>query len=172
MVGDLEEVLKVDGNNTLDKPQEIAVGSTVSGRTVADADDYYKFKATAGQRLTINILAYRIDSPMEGTIVLYDATGAELASSVDVKGFDPVIDYTVPAEGEYIVAVHDFTYRGGPEYSYRMSVSAKPYLEYAFPPSGVAGSTSKFMLYGYNLPGESACRRSTRGQERPAAVRS
>lgn len=153
VVGDLEEILKVDGNSTPDKPQEIAIGSTVNGRTIADADDYYKFKATAGQRLTINILAYRIDSRMEGTVVLYDSNGAELASSVDVKGFDPVIDYTVPAEGEYTVAVHDFTFRGGPEYFYRLSVSAKPYLEYVFPPSGVAGATSKFTLYGYNLPG-------------------
>lgn len=153
VVGDLEEVLKVDGNSTREKAQEITLGSTVTGRTAADVDDYYKFKAAAGQRITINILAYRIDSRMDGTVVLYDASGTEVASSRDIKGFDPVIDYTVPAESELTVAVHDFTYRGGPEFAYRLSVSAKPYLQYVFPPSGVAGTSGKFTLYGYNLPG-------------------
>ena len=152
-VGDLEEALKVDGNSEFAKAQEIAVGTTVNGRAIADTDDYYKFPAKAGQRLTISIWAYRLDSRLDGSITLFDGSGAELASSRDVKGFEPVIDYTVPADGEYVVAVHDFTYRGGPEYAYRLSVSEKPYLAYVFPPSGLAGTTSKFTLYGHNLPG-------------------
>ena len=152
-VGDLEEVTKVNGNLSLEKAQEITIGSTVNGRTVTDGKDYYKFKAEAGQRITISVWAYRIDSKVDGTVVLYDATGNELAASRDVKGFDPVIDYTAPAAGEYYISVYDFTYRSGPEYAYRVSLSAKPYLEYVFPPSGQAGTTSKFTLYGYNLPG-------------------
>ena len=152
-VGDLEEVTKVNGNDSLEKAQEISIGSTVNGRTITDGKDFYKFTAEAGQRVTISVWAYRIDSKVDGTVVLYDSSGNEIASSRDVKGFDPVIDYTAPTAGEYYIAVYDFTYRSGPEFTYRMSLSAKPYLEYVFPPAGQAGTTSKFTLYGYNLPG-------------------
>ena len=49
--------------------------------------------------------------------------------------------------------LYDFLYKGGPDYFYRLTLSTAPRLDFVMPPSGLAGSTSKYTLYGRNLPG-------------------
>jgi hypothetical protein len=63
------------------------------------------------------------------------------------------MDFTPSADGEYIVKVHDFLFRGGGDYFYRLSVRTGPHIDFVFPPSGMAGTKSKYVLYGRNLPG-------------------
>ena len=52
--------------------------------------------------------------------MLYDATGKELDRNRDTNRRDPLIDFTVPADGVYYVEVHDFLYAGSNEYFYRL----------------------------------------------------
>jgi hypothetical protein len=66
---------------------------------------------------------------------------------------DPLLDFTAPADGEYPLAVYDFTYKGGGEYFYRLTAQTTPHLDYVFPPSGLPGSNEAYTLYGRNLPG-------------------
>ena len=49
--------------------------------------------------------------------------------------------------------LYDAVYGGGPDYFYRLTVSAAPFVDFVFPPSGPAGSNNQFTLYGRNLPG-------------------
>ncbi|HWC88271.1 MAG TPA: pre-peptidase C-terminal domain-containing protein, partial [Pirellulales bacterium] len=153
-VGTLREFTEAEPNNTLAKAMPIEVNSTVNGRAGGAADqDYFKFTAKKGQRLTLDCWAYRIDSRMDATLVLFDAAGAEVARNRDTNRFDPLLDVVIPADGDYYALVYDFLYGGSNDHFYRLTISSAPYIDFVLPPAGQAGTAGKFMLYGCNLPG-------------------
>jgi hypothetical protein len=148
-VGDLPERVEAAGNESPGGATETIVGSVMNGVCSAGTVDHFKFHATAGQRLIIDCAARAIDSRAEPTVVLTDAAGRELERSRT----GGVIDFTPPADGPYLLQVHDVTFRGGPAFFYRLSVSQRPQVDFVLPPAGLAGARGKFTLYGRNLPG-------------------
>ena len=156
MVGDQEELLPEDGNHTLPKAIKIPVGVTVNGRSDEGTADFFTFEAEQGQRIVLNVLAQRLDSKMDATLVLCDASGREILSDRDTYRLDPFLDFTAPAAGRYVVKIYDYLYRGGPEYAYRLSVGTQPHIAYVFPPAGPPGSRQSYVVYGQNLPGGKA----------------
>jgi hypothetical protein len=153
VVGMLNEVLETGGNQKPENALEVAEGTTVTGRIDANAIDYFAFNLKAGQRITIDCLAERIDSRANATLVMHGPNGRELARSLDLEGQDPLLDFTAPADGRYVLALYDFIYGGGPEHFYRLNVAARPHIDFVFPPSGPAGSNNQYTVYGRNLPG-------------------
>mgnify|MGYP001244675882 CR=1 FL=1 len=154
VIGTQAEVIETEPNNTPDKATEVPLGSTVNALSNGATDqDYFKFTATKGQRIIVDCWAYRIDSRMDPTLVLYDAAGKELDRNRDMNRRDPLLDFTVPADGVYYVEVHDFLYAGSNEYFYRLTIGTSAYLDFVFPPAGQPGTTAGYTLYGRNLPG-------------------
>ena len=96
-----------------------------------------------GERVTIECLAERLDSRLDATLALYDPSGREVRRVRDSHGRDPVLAFTAPADGEYVLAVYDFLYRGGNDYFYRVSLHHGPNLVYAFPPCVVVRTFSR-----------------------------
>ncbi len=173
-VGQWPESVEIEPNQpeadgfaeVLERANEVTVGSTVNGIASGGIDiDYFKFPARRGDRLLIDCWAHRIDSRLDGTLAVFDAKGRRLATSRDVNRRDPLIDFDVPADGTYVVAVWDFVYGGSgrdgaarptkDDYFYRLSIGTAPYIDYVFPPSGQSGASGRFTLYGRNLPGGS-----------------
>lgn len=152
-VGDRTEALEVEPNNTPEQSGTIELGTIVNGRSDGGADiDWYKIKATAGQRLIVSLQGSRIDSRMEGALELYQ--GGRRIAHQRMKGRqEPLIDFKVPADGEYLLKVFDFVYGGGPEYFYRLSLSTAPQIDFILPASGLPNATGEYTLYGRNLPG-------------------
>lgn len=151
VVGDLPEVASPTTNHTAAAAFEVALGTVVNGRADASTVDHFQFGARKGQRVLIECVAQEIDSRMDGALVLCDSNGKELERSRRGN----LLDFTAPADGQYVLKVHDFTYRGGDEYFYRLTLTSGPHIEYLFPPSGMTGTKGKFELYGRNLPGGS-----------------
>jgi hypothetical protein len=154
VVGREEALTEVEPNNTLERANEVKLGATINGRCDAGTDlDHFKFAARAGQRLLIDCEARRIDSRLEAVLVVLDSKGRELARAAAAGCQDPLLDFSVPADGEYTLVVHDFIYGGSNEYFYRLTLGAGPHVDFVFPPAGVAGSKTAFRVYGRNLPG-------------------
>ena len=154
VVGTRDELVEKEPNNTAAQATELPLDAVVNALSNAATDeDFYKITAKAGQRLIIDCWAYRLDSRMDATLVLYDAQGKELARNRDTNRRDPLIDFTVPADGVYYVCVNDFLYAGNNDYFYRLSVGTGAYLDFVFPPAGAPGSNGQFTVYGRNLPG-------------------
>ena len=154
MVGNQNEILETEPNNSLDKANEVPLGTIVNGQSNGSTDqDYYKINAQRGQRIIVDCWAYRIDSRMDATLVLYDAAGKELDRNRDTNRRDPLLDFTVPTDGVYYIEVNDFLFAGSGEYFYRLSIGTNAYLDFVFPPAGMAGSNDTYTLYGRNLPG-------------------
>ena len=154
-VGSRPQTNEVEPNNALDKAMPLTVGTAIQGRMDGASDvDLFKFTATAGQRLVIEVDADRIDSRMKPNLEVHDGLARRRLASLRGDGnSDPALVFDVPANGDYLIKLHDGAFRGGPEYFYRLDVHQAPYVAFVFPPSGVAGQTAKFSLYGYNLPG-------------------
>lgn len=153
VVGDLVEVRETEPNNRRDKAGQLAINQTLNGRMDAGTDiDWFKFTGKKGQRVVIECWAHRIDSRMSPIVELYLGS-RRLAVGRNESHGEPLIDATLPADGEYSLKVFDFVYAGGPEYFYRLSVHDKPHVDFVVPASGIPASTSDFTLYGRNLPG-------------------
>ncbi|HJZ54768.1 MAG TPA: hypothetical protein VKE74_07400, partial [Gemmataceae bacterium] len=73
VIDELPEVPEADNNRSKDAAQAVTAPCVVTGRTDAEASDYFKVKVTAGQKLTFEVLARRIGSPLDPIIVLHDA---------------------------------------------------------------------------------------------------
>ena len=153
VIGTLNEIVDAGGNESPDKPLEITVGSTVSGRVNPNSFDHFKLPLKAGERVLIDCWAQRIDSRLDPTLVVLNPAGKEIARMRDTIGDDPVLDFTAPAEGTYTIKLSDAVYGGGQDHVYRLTVAATPFVDFVFPPSTVPGSNGQFTVYGVNLPG-------------------
>ena len=151
-VSDIPEVVEMDNDNSLQTAQVISLPVGISGRIGAgDENDYFRFKAKKGERLIFDVEASRMGSPLDSTLALLDAAGKELARNDDANGFDSLIDFTIPGDGEYVLQLRDSRYRGGAEYTYHIRCGALPYVDSIFPFGGQRGKPVDVTLRGRNL---------------------
>src|SRR5947209_969516 len=109
----LAEVPEKEPNDEPATAQAVAVNSAVLGTSDNNKDDVFKFPAKKGQRIVLDCQAGKLDSMLDGTLTLTAADGKLLGASSGYNGRDPLIDSVAPADGNYIVSVHDRSYRGG-----------------------------------------------------------
>lgn len=155
VVGALTESNEVEPNNAREQAVSIEVNQTVNARINGATDiDWIKFNGKAGQRVLVDCAARRIDSRLDAALEIYTSTGKRLDfARRNLFSQDPLLDVTLPADGTYFVKVYDFTYAGGEDYFYRLSVSTGPYIDYVLPAAGVPGSNADYTIFGRNLPG-------------------
>ena len=152
-VGVYEELHERGGNTATTSAAELRVDTTISGWVDANNRDYFKIALKKGQKILLDCASERIDSRMDATMAVYDPAGKEIAKSRDHSGADPFIALTAPADGEYIVMLYDFLYRGGKDSFYRLTAHTGPHVDFIFPPAGLPGSNDQYTIYGRNLPG-------------------
>jgi hypothetical protein len=151
IVGTLAEVLEKSGNGSPETAQEIVLEATVNGRTDSQAADYYKFTVKKGQRVIVDCAARELDSRAADALLLLSPDGRELERARQ----GGLLDHTAAADGTLIVKVHDFVYRGGDQYFYRLTVTTGPHIDFVFPPAAEQGKVAKVSVFGRNLPGGS-----------------
>lgn len=145
----LTDVAEKEPNNDAATAQVIAVNSAVNGTSDGNQEDVFRFAAKKGQRVVIECQAAKLDSQMDATLTLHSADGKQLASNSDYHGRDPLVDFRAPQDGDYLVSVHDLSFRGG--HPYRLVVSDRPQVENVFPRAVQAGKAATLTVYGRNL---------------------
>ncbi len=135
VIDDLASVAQVRPNQLLGQAQQVALPAAVDGRLDGLARDYYKFAVAAGQRVSFEVLARRLGSPLDPMIRLLDLRGRELAYSDDALGLegDSQLCHTFAEAGEYVVELRDIRFQGGPNYFYRLRMGDFPCVTAAFP---------------------------------------
>jgi hypothetical protein len=160
-IDDLPEVIQVESNRKKDAAQPVTAPCVVVGRTAAESNDYYKIAATAGQKLSFEILGRRLGGPIDPQITLFDAkTGKELKGghSNDAPGLqtDPRLTYTFKDAGDYLVEVRDVSYRGGEDFHYRLRIGDFPCATTPLPLAAKRGAKVKVEFAGPNVDGVAA----------------
>jgi hypothetical protein len=153
-VGDWPEAREQEPNDEPARAQPLTLPVVVNGRVERPTDvDCYAFHLHKGQRVFIDCWAWRLDSQLDGTLLLLGPDGRELAYAGDYYGKDPFLDITAPADGTYVLKVWDFVYGGGPDYFYRLHVGGLPHLDAVVPAAVRPDTRTTVTLLGRNLPG-------------------
>jgi hypothetical protein len=82
--------------------------------------DYFGLDVGENPSLRIELLAQRVESRMIGQLSLYDADNRIVAASRGADDLDPLLTLEGLSAGQYVLAVHDFLYRGGGEFHYQL----------------------------------------------------
>ena len=130
------ETLPVSVNGTLSKPQDV---------------DAYAFQASAGETWVFSLASARYHSAMDGCLSLSDARGRHLQTAMNGFERDPRLVYTFPASGRYVLRVRDSMYRGGPGYTYRLTLGKLPVITRWSPLVGQPGERLRVAVNGVNL---------------------
>jgi hypothetical protein len=151
VIGELPEVVEAEVPGE-PKPTTDTLPVTVNGRIFPREDvDLWTFHAEAGQTVTCAVDAQRLGSPLWARLELLDAQGKTLSESLTLPNDDAVVRFTAPMSGNYSIKIHDISFGGLQNYVYRMTLTAGPYLDQAFPLGGRRGSDVKLELTGANL---------------------
>ncbi len=121
-----EEALEQEPNNETGKGTPVTLGANINGRFEAAGDiDYFVFKATKGQRFVFTGITRQQGVPTDLQLRLLQTDGKQLAAAEDSGKNDASINYTFPADGDYVLEAKDLHQRGGSEFAYRIAV--EPY---------------------------------------------
>jgi hypothetical protein len=121
-VSDLDEVVEQEPNNEPAKATRLLIPCGVTGRFQEKGDiDCFVFTAKKGQRLIIQAHTYEWGSPTEVLMVVKNAAGAQVAASNPAA--DPRLDFTAPADGDFFLVMEHLLYWGGPDESYRVTIT-------------------------------------------------
>jgi len=139
VVTDLPTMIEAEGENgTAETAQVVTTPVAISGRIEAPADiDCYRFAATKGQRITIEVVARRNWSNLDSIIRILDANGKQLTENDDLQLWGKrtyqdsrIENWSAPADGEYVVEIRDVHLRGGDQFVYVLEIQpAEPMFE-------------------------------------------
>jgi len=123
-VSDSSEFVEHEPNSTSEQANRVAAGASLNGRLQEAGDvDCYRFSAKKGEQLRFAGQTRDVGSPTDLTMKILDASGKQLAA-VDDQGTDEGwLDFTAPADGEFVLVVADLHRRGGSMHAYRVEVS-------------------------------------------------
>jgi hypothetical protein len=83
-VDDLPESQESEPNDSIAQANRVTVPVVINGRIQRSGDeDYFIFKAEAGQKLLMEVDARRLDSPLDSVLTLLDTAGKKLAENDD-----------------------------------------------------------------------------------------
>jgi hypothetical protein len=151
----LPEVLEKEPNDSPEAAQAVSMPLIINGRIDHPGDtDVFKIEGRAGEPVIVEVMARRLDSPLDSLLQVTDAAGKQLALNDDFtdKGAglsthhaDSFLMLRLPADGTYYVQICDTQNRGGESYAYRLRLSGpRPDFELRVVPSSISarGGTS------------------------------
>ena len=132
-VDDLPEIFEREPNNSQETAQAVTLPVIVNGRIgQPNEQDVFKFEGRAGQKIVAEIMARRLDSPLDSFLRLTDEAGKQLAfnddyadkgAGLDTHHADSYLTATLPKAGAYFIHVTDTQSQGGPDFAYRLRLS-------------------------------------------------
>jgi hypothetical protein len=115
------------------EPTPVTLPGILNGQIMPAATDRYLFHASKGQQVAFaaaarQLIPYISDAVpgwFQAALRVRDTAGREL-SAADHYEFeqDPVLRFEAPADGDYVLEVHDSIYRGREDFVYRITAGA------------------------------------------------
>jgi hypothetical protein len=163
----LPECLEQEPNDSTNTAQHVSLPIIINGRIEHPGDvDVFRFEGHAGQQVVAEVVARRLDSPLDSVLSLTDAAGKQLAfnddfedkgSGLETHHADSYLTLKLPADGVYYLQIRDTQHQGGPEYGYRLRISApRPDFALRVTPSSLnprAGASSPATAFALRKEG-------------------
>jgi hypothetical protein len=124
----LPGVTEMKTNKTRATAQSLEIGTSVDGRCEELSYDWFKLRATKGQRIPLEIITARLGSKFDSVLRVLNASGRELSRNDDAPGNngDSALIFVAPETGDYFIEVRDVNYGGGSAFFYRLRVGGAP----------------------------------------------
>ncbi len=154
------ETAEIEPNETIPEAmlqnEYVYLPTIVAGSIRVPGDeDFFAFRARAGQELVFDISAQSIGSALRWAVTLYDSAGARLAGRrIDDARPGTAMAYRFPADGRYTVEVRDLERGGGRRHIYRLKIGEFPYLTGVYPLGVQRGRSTEVGLEGHHLGDE------------------
>jgi hypothetical protein len=147
MVDDLKSVPQTAGNTTREKAQAITLPVAIDGAVPNLNFSFFKFNVTAGQKVSLEVVARRLGSGLDPIVRILDSAGQQIAWSDDVAGLrsDSRVCHTFAKAGEYLIELRDIRYTGG---AFRLRVGDFPCITAPIPTGVTQGQTAKVSFAG------------------------
>ena len=166
-VDTLPECLEKEPNNSVATAQAVTLPIIVNGRIDKPGDwDVFRFAGRAGDTVVAEVYARRLDSPLDSVLKLTDASGKQLAfnddhedkgAGLDTHYADSYLTAILPTDGTFYIHIGDAQRQGGPEYGYRLRISApRPDFALRAVPSSVSvrgGASVPLTVYALRRDG-------------------
>lgn len=146
IVGSAPEQLRPETATMPATPLNVTPPAVINAQAVAAKVDSYSIDRKAGQRLHLDIWSERLDARMTPLLTVLSPTGTLLATAGRSAAGDPSLDLIAPITGRYLVQVRDLFAGGGPDWFYRLVVSAEPTVRHVYPPVVVPGQAISMMI--------------------------
>jgi hypothetical protein len=150
-VGALPAIDEKEPNSSFDEPQPIEPNVTVAGVLQNEDADYYRIRATKGQRLSVEVQGIRLGQAFfDPFLAILDKNRFEIASVDDtvLAKQDCFLSVVVPEDGEYTILVRETSYRGADNCRYRLHLGNFPRPTVAYPAGGKSGEQLKVSFLG------------------------
>lgn len=122
-VSDGVEATEREPNNRLAQAEEHEVPFAVTGRIDAAGDeDRFRVTLKKGDALHLEVQSATLGFPVDPWLKVENAEGKELSKADDNVGSDPVLEWTAPENGSFVIAVGNVLHRGGADQYYRLNV--------------------------------------------------
>ena len=161
LVGELPEIAEAEPNDDPKTAPIIAMPTVVNGVLGKSGDvDCFRVKLAKGQTLVASLEAHRtLRSPMDAVLQLVSDTGAVIEQNHDVRGLDPELAFTAPADGTFAVRLFAFPSQpdssirhfGSPACIYRLTLTTGEFVDFATPLAVERDRESTLTLRGWNL---------------------
>jgi WD40 repeat protein len=155
-VGDLPQVAESEPNNSPNQSTAVSLPANLWGTLAQSGDaDFFAFNASKGQTLVFDVAAASIGSKLNAVLTLFDPAGKAIVTGNDFDGQpDPLLAYTIAADGRYTLKISDLQLGGSADHFYRLAVGGFPFVTGVYPLSVASNSDSQVEYLGYNLPGD------------------
>jgi hypothetical protein len=150
-VGALPPIDEKEPNSSFDEPQPVELNLCVAGVLQNEDADYYRIKATKGQRISIEVEGIRLGQAFfDPFLAILDKDRFELASVDDtiLAKQDCFLSVVIPEDGEYTILLRETSYRGADNCRYRLHVGNFPRPTVAYPAGGKRGEKLKVQFLG------------------------
>jgi hypothetical protein len=129
----LPECLEKEPNSQLRTAQKVTLPIIINGRIdMTSKKDIFQFEGRSNTVVVAEVMARRLNSPLDSILKITDEKGKILAlnddredesAGINTHHADSSLTYTLPKDGIYYIHITDTQNRGGEDYGYRLRVS-------------------------------------------------
>lgn len=139
-IGLLPVTIEKEPNNRRGQANKLRAPSIVCGSIHARAErDHFVLDAKKGQRVVFDLHAQRIDSALDASLTIVDASGRAVAWGRRAPHGDVALVFDPPTSGAFVLIVRDLRYRGGRGYDYHLHCGDLRRVDTVFPLAGKHG---------------------------------
>lgn len=137
VVSDQDAASETEGeNNSFENAQAVSVPTGINGRIESEGDiDCFVFEAKKDERYSFEVIARRAQSSLDPHLRILNEKGSQLQLNDDMRigkrnfADSRVENWTVPADGKYIIEIRDLHLRGGNSFVYFVNATrSAPYF--------------------------------------------